>query len=93
MWYVIETISTVGYGDQYPVTNAGRLVGTFIIVVGVGIFGTFTGYLANMFLSGSRKQKTAGTASPQDQMGEKIENLRRLLAEQQTALDEIGSSL
>ena len=45
------TISTVGYGDQFPVTNGGRVVGTFIIVVGVGIFGTFTGYLANLFLA------------------------------------------
>ncbi len=45
------TISTVGYGDQYPVTNEGRVVGAMIIVVGVGIFGTFTGYLANLFLA------------------------------------------
>ncbi|WP_198425643.1 MULTISPECIES: potassium channel family protein [Microbacterium] len=54
LWYTLVTISTVGYGDQFPVTNAGRLIGTMIIVVGVGIFGTFTGYLANLFL-GPRK--------------------------------------
>ena len=55
LWYTIVTISTVGYGDQYPVTNAGRVIGTFIIIVGVGIFGTFTGYLANAFLGPDRK--------------------------------------
>ncbi len=54
LWYTIVTISTVGYGDQYPVTDVGRLIGAVIIVVGVGIFGTFTGYLANVFL-GPRK--------------------------------------
>lgn len=54
LWYVIETISTVGYGDMYPVTNPGRLVGSLIIIVGVGIFGTFTGYLANFFIAPSR---------------------------------------
>ena len=37
-----------GYGDQYPVTNLGRLCAAVIIVVGVGIFGTFTGYLATV---------------------------------------------
>jgi voltage-gated potassium channel Kch len=58
LWYTIVTISTVGYGDQYPVTNAGREVGALIIVVGVGIFGTFTGYLANFFLSPA-SQETA----------------------------------
>jgi voltage-gated potassium channel len=50
LWYTMVTISTVGYGDRYPTTDAGRLVGALIIVVGVGIFGTFTGYLANLFL-------------------------------------------
>jgi voltage-gated potassium channel len=54
LWYVIETISTVGYGDKYPVTNPGRIVGSVIIVIGVGIFGTFTGYLANFFIAPSR---------------------------------------
>jgi voltage-gated potassium channel Kch len=50
LWYTMVTISTVGYGDQYPVTDPGRVLGSLIIVVGVGIFGTFTGYLANLFL-------------------------------------------
>jgi voltage-gated potassium channel len=54
LWYTLVTISTVGYGDQYPVTTAGRLIGVLVIVVGVGIFGTFTGYLANLFLGPSR---------------------------------------
>ena len=51
IWYVMVTISTVGYGDRFPTTNAGRVVGALIIVIGVGIFGTFTGYLANFFLA------------------------------------------
>ncbi len=53
IWYVIVTMSTVGYGDQYPVTSLGRLTGSIIIVVGVGVFGTLTGFLANAFLSPS----------------------------------------
>jgi voltage-gated potassium channel len=51
VWYTIVTMSTVGYGDQYPVTPLGRLIGSFIIVVGVGVFGTLTGFLANAFLA------------------------------------------
>ena len=53
LWYTVVTMSTVGYGDQYPVTELGRLFGAVIIVVGVGVFGTLTGYLANIFLSPS----------------------------------------
>ncbi len=63
LWYVVATISTVGYGDQFPVTNPGRILGTFIIVVGVGIFGTLTGYLANLFLG--PKKSTADVAAPE----------------------------
>ncbi len=51
LWYVIVTISTVGYGDRFPVTDLGRFMGAVIIIIGVAIFGTFTGYLANLFLS------------------------------------------
>jgi voltage-gated potassium channel len=51
VWYVIVTITTVGYGDKYPVTNGGRIVGVLIMVVGVGLFGVLTGFLANTFLS------------------------------------------
>ena len=51
LWYVIVTISTVGYGDQFPVTDRGRFMGALIIILGVAIFGTFTGYLANVFLT------------------------------------------
>jgi voltage-gated potassium channel len=55
VWYVVVTMSTVGYGDRFPVTELGRLFGTIVIVVGVGVFGTLTGFLANAFLAPSRK--------------------------------------
>jgi voltage-gated potassium channel len=51
IWYLIVTMSTVGYGDLYPVTDLGRLIGSLIIVVGVGVFGTLTGFLANAFMA------------------------------------------
>jgi voltage-gated potassium channel len=51
LWYLVVTISTIGYGDQYPVTDAGRLMGTLVIVTGVALFSTLTGYLAHYFYS------------------------------------------
>jgi voltage-gated potassium channel len=58
LWYVIVTISTVGYGDRFPVTNSGRFMGALIIIIGVAIFGTFTGYLANLFLTPRKSDTT-----------------------------------
>ena len=54
LWYTYVTVTTVGYGDRYPVTNAGRLVGVVIMTVGVGLFGTLTGFLANAFVTPSK---------------------------------------
>ena len=89
LWYTIVTISTVGYGDRYPVTNNGRIVGSLIIIVGVGIFGTFTGYLANLFLSPSKK-RTAAPAPDTDERRIHLDQLRALMVQQQAAIDEIN---
>ncbi len=85
LWYTIVTISTVGYGDKYPVTGTGRMIGAVIILVGVGIFGTFTGYLANLFLSPKKKEEVvpAPQPGPMDGPEEKLEELKELLAAQQ----------
>jgi hypothetical protein len=45
------TITTVGYGDRFAVTNTGRLVGVFVTTAGVGLFGRLSGFLAYTFLS------------------------------------------
>jgi voltage-gated potassium channel len=86
LWYTLVTISTVGYGDRYPVTNPGRFIGALIIVVGVGIFGTFTGYLANLFLSPKKEpkpdQEPASTAPAADDPRARLEELKMLVADQ-----------
>ena len=90
LWYTIVTISTVGYGDYYPTTNPGRIAGVVIIVVGVGIFGTFTGYLANLFLTPSKKRPAARQSSAAHEPRLNVGQLQALMAQQQTAIDEIN---
>lgn len=55
IWWSVTTITTVGYGDRYPVTTEGRIVGMILMVVGVGLFGTFTGYIASWFAKNERE--------------------------------------
>ena len=50
LWWAIVTIATVGYGDFYPVTLGGRLTASVMMVAGIGISPTLTGYLANRYL-------------------------------------------
>ena len=92
VWYVIVTISTVGYGDRYPVTNEGRFVGSLIILVGVGIFGTFTGYLANVFLAPKKRADTAAPGATPDARS-KVRELKQTMAQQQATIDELEQLL
>lgn len=59
IWWSIVTITTVGYGDRYPVTDGGRLVGMFTMMFGIGIFGVITSFMANTFMSPTKKEKAA----------------------------------
>jgi voltage-gated potassium channel len=58
LWWAVVSVATVGYGDQYPVTAAGRVIGVMVIVGGVGLFGVFTGYLARIFLAPRAEDQT-----------------------------------
>ena len=50
LWWAFVTMTTVGYGDRYPVTTEGRLVAVALMIVGVGLFGTFTAFVASWFV-------------------------------------------
>jgi voltage-gated potassium channel len=59
VWWAVVTLTTVGYGDRYPITGEGRAVATLLMVAGVGLFGTFSGYVASWFLvPGDRRQES-----------------------------------
>lgn len=59
VWWSVVTLTTVGYGDRYPVTGEGRILATLLMTAGVGLFGTFSGFVASWFLrSGEDQQET-----------------------------------
>jgi voltage-gated potassium channel len=55
LWWSYVTITTVGYGDKFPVTTEGRIIACFLMTAGVGLFGTFTAYIASWFMDGNKK--------------------------------------
>ncbi len=75
MWWAYSTMSTVGYGDRYPVTSEGRLIGALLMTAGVGIFGTFSGFIAAWFLAPSTKKNR----SELELLRQEIGDLRAML--------------
>lgn len=49
MWWGVATLTTVGYGDVYPITPLGKLLGAFIAILGIGVFALPAGIIANSF--------------------------------------------
>ena len=94
LWWAYVTITTVGYGDRYPVTNAGRLVGILVMTAGVGLFGTLSGFLANTFLSPPKKKEEPATA-PADANDPKarLAEIRHMLEAQEKATADLKAKL
>ena len=78
LWWAVVTLTTVGYGDRYPVTVEGRIVAVFLMLAGVGLFGTLSGFFASWFLNPAERQQV----SEIDQLRNEIRELRRLIEEQ-----------
>ncbi|NTU65190.1 MAG: two pore domain potassium channel family protein [Chloroflexi bacterium] len=88
LWWNIVTLATVGYGDKYPVTTAGRVIGVGVIVVGVGLFSALTSFLAQWFLrSRAADNQTQVTASPELQALDQLTVLLRTYDVQQLLAD------
>jgi voltage-gated potassium channel len=90
LWWGIVTITTVGYGDQYPVTSGGRIIGVFLLISGIGLFSVLTGFIANIFLAPRRHPRFAMAADDPLQL---IVTMRELLGEQSDRADQIRTRL
>ncbi|MCG7498214.1 potassium channel family protein [Vibrio sp. Of7-15] len=88
LWWSFVTISTVGYGDHYPVTSAGKILAAVIIICGVGMFGMISGLISSLITEPSRKEKSHQEAQLHQ---EKEQQWKLLLTQQQLLLDRIAS--
>lgn len=66
LWWAMTTITTVGYGDLYPVTNAGRIVASVAMFSGIGVFGALSGVAASLFIGNGDAARPSDPDEPTD---------------------------
>jgi voltage-gated potassium channel Kch len=56
LWWSVVTITTVGYGDRFPITTEGRFIGAVLMVAGIGLFAVLSGAFAAWFTDASQNE-------------------------------------
>jgi voltage-gated potassium channel len=77
LWWAFATVTTVGYGDKFPVTTEGRMIAAVLMTAGVGLFGSFTGLVASWILTPTKKDTQQD--SELSRLREQIEAIQRHL--------------
>jgi voltage-gated potassium channel len=80
IWWAIATITTVGYGDRFPVTSEGRCIAAILMCAGVGLFSTFSACLAAWFIMPDTQSKD-----------QEISELRQEIAALREAVEKLSS--
>jgi voltage-gated potassium channel len=57
IWWAYATITTVGYGDKFPVTTEGRIIAGLLMTTGLGLCGTFAGFIATLLMAEKKENE------------------------------------
>jgi voltage-gated potassium channel len=84
LWWAIQTVTTVGYGDLVPTSTAGRLVAAFVMLVGIGFLTVITASITSTFIETVRRRIDGATtdaiSSKLDHIGSRLEVIEARLA-------------
>ena len=85
VWWAITTMTTVGYGDRFPVTTEGRFVAVLLMASGVGLFGTLSGLLAAWLIGPSNEREKSEIAELKQELAALRQAIERLANKERPA--------
>jgi voltage-gated potassium channel len=84
MWWAIQTVTTVGYGDVVPGSTAGKVIGSFLMLGGLSLFAVVTGAITSAFVAQREREAAAPGDDPVghrlDELAAKVDELRADIA-------------
>jgi voltage-gated potassium channel len=85
MWWAVQTVTTVGYGDITPRSGGGRAIATVVMVTGIGFVSVATAAVTAMFVESARRRRGAvrhdPVAAELREIRERLERIERRLGE------------
>ena len=81
LWWAIQTVTTVGYGDHVPESAGGRILAALVMLLGIGFLTVITAAITSTFVAQSGRRREAGSGDPSaQQLGRIEERLERIEA-------------
>lgn len=77
IWWAIETVSTVGYGDIAPLTTGGRAIGIILIFLGIGFMSMLTAAISAYFVEKDTNQDTKQILDKLESLSRELEELKK----------------
>ncbi len=83
-WWAVATLTTVGYGDVFPITGWGKLISGIIALLGIGMVALPTGVISSAFIERVQARKNSEQKNHNEDIQDRLINIERQLAELNT---------
>jgi voltage-gated potassium channel len=81
LWWAVQTVTTVGYGDHVPTSSGGRTIAVLVMVTGIGFMSVVTASITAIFVESARRRRLGQDAVTLDHIAARLDQIEERLQE------------